>query len=397
MSNFENLKKKFDRFFESFSGDEIKIFGSGSFLDEKQILKEGRKYFIRRCKEAGVKKLTIESRPEFITKEKLDEFGFLELAVAIGLEIANDKILDKLKKGFHLRDFEKAVKIIRGCEAKVRTYLLVNPPFVENIKKSLDSSVKYALKFSDSIVLINLLPHQDSELFNLWLRGEWNFLSKKEFFRLTQKFKANPKIELDVETFKFVPRFPKELRKPLVGVGEEFLTHPYYEIWQDYLWRWYEPPESKNILLFLPCSYRKPYSESETHRKILEQLRKLKNYEKIHQVMISSPGIIPREFENYYPFNAYDWGEKLETKEIKERYVDVVSGRIERYLGVHRNSYKKIFCYLKYESESFQALEIASENLKLELKNLLDKKRKGERVLRQEESLKDLYRGLKDL
>ena len=401
----DEILKRIDNFFQkefkkNHKIKEIRVFGSGSFLDEKQIPKEVRRYFIEKCKKNNIKGITIESRPEFVSIEKLKEFNGLNLRVAIGLEIADNKILRKIKKGFSLNDFEKAVNIIHNANAKVRTYLLVNLPFVKNIKKSLTFSVKYAEKFSDSIVLINLLPHKNAKLMELWLRGEWNFLSREEFFKLTEKFRKNPKIEFDVETFHFVPQFPKNLRKRLVGVGEEFLVHPYYEVWQDYLQRWYKPPKEKDILLFLSCSYKKPYSKSETHRKILKKLEKV-GRRKIHEVMLSSPGVIPREFENLYPFNAYDWDEKLETEEIKERYIEVTAERIENYLRFHKNSYRKIFCFLKYDSESYKALQKACNKLKLNFENLLRKetykkiKMKGEsKVLQNDEALNDLYEGL---
>jgi len=60
----------------------------------------------------------------------------------------------------------------------------------------------------------------------------------------------------------------------------------------------------------LPCSYTKPYSRSTTHRGIIETLKKTDKYGRnTNQVMLSNTGVIPREFENMYPFNAYDWDE----------------------------------------------------------------------------------------
>ena len=400
--SFENLKREFDSFFDSLFGvDTIKVFGSGSFLDEKQVPREARMYFIERCKDKGITNLTIESRPEFIKEEILEEFKGIDLTVAIGLEIADDVILDKINKGFHLSDFENSAEIIHSCNGKVRTYLLVNLPFVEDLNESLDKSVDYALKFSDSIVLINLLPHGNTPLFRMWLRGEWNFLSRVEFFQLTKKWRSHPKIELDPETFKFIPKFPEEIRERLNGVGEEFLTHPHFEVWQDYLLRWYSPPRGKDILLLLPCSYRKPYSESRTHRRILMELKKLKIYPRIHQVMISNAGLVPREFENYYPFNSYNWDESLETEEIKRRYIEVTEGRIRDYLGAHKDNYKKIFCFLRYDSEGYKSLNKACVDLNLNLKNLLRKEtyekiKKEKRSLQKEAALNDLYEGLKN-
>jgi len=401
--SIENLRNEFDSFFGKLEPDvnHLKVFGSGSFLDERQIPLGGRRYFIQKCKESQIKKLTIESRPEFIRGDALREFEGIELEVAIGLEIADDRILDKINKGFHLRDFERASKLLHSYNAGVRTYLLVNLPFVDDIRKSLDNSVKYALRFSDSIVLINLLPHYRSRLMKMWLRGEWNFLSRAEFYRVVNRWKDNLKIELDAETFRFIPKFPPELREDLSGVGEGYLTHPHFEVWQDYILRWYEVPRDKEIILFLPCSHRKPYSISETHRKIIKRLNELNLRKKIHEIMLSNAGLVPREFENLYPFNAYDWDEKLETEEIKKRYIEVTSKRIENYLKAHGHRYKGILCFLKYDSESYNALKIACDKLNLEFRNLLREKtyekiKKLKKPLQTEDSLKDLYTALKD-
>lgn len=117
--------------------------------------------------------------------------------------------------------------------------------------------------------------------------------------------------------------------------------------------------------------------------------------------MISSPGVIPREFENYYPFNAYDWDEKEETEEIKERYIEVTAERIKKYLKAHQKNYEKIFSYLKYDSESYQALKKACKNLNLNFENLLkrrtyEKIKKKKNLLIREEALKDLRERLEE-
>lgn len=402
----DELKEILNKFFADINADgcgrEIKIFGSGSFFDEKQIPAEIFEYFVDKCRERNIEKITLESRPEFITKEKilnLKEINpNIEINIAIGLECANDKILKKINKGFTVKDFENVENLIHELGYKVRVYLLVNLP-MKKWENELEKSVSYALTHADSIVLINLLPHENSEIYDLWLRGEWNFLSKREFFSVVNKYN-HKQIEMDVETFKFIPRFRD--MKVLNGVGEEFLTHPYFEVWQDYLQRGYEKPQQKNAVLFLPCSAKKPYSESETHRKILNVLNKLnkKTYLSIHQVMISNPGVIPREFENFYPFNTYNWDERLENKFIKKRYVEVTSERIKRYLQSQK--YDKIFCFLKY-TESYEALKLACASLNLNFKNLLNestyrKMQKGEITsIVCEGALKDLECGIEQL
>lgn len=389
-----SAKEQIARFFSK-ETDEVKVFGSGSFFDEEQVSLDTRAFFVKECKQHGVKRVTVESRPEFITKEKLGEFDGMQLTVAIGLETADNSLLRKIDKGFTTSDFEGATRIIHEAGCLVRTYLLVNLPFIKNVEKNLDYSVNYAMAHSDSIVLINLLPHHRAQLFKMWLDGVWNFLTKEAFFDVTKKWKDNPKIELDAETFRFVPKFPKDLKENLWGVGEKYMTHPHFEVWQDYLLRWYVPPTEKDILLFLPCTYKKPYSSSETHKRIGERLRRLKDYGRIHQVMISNAGVVPREFESSYPFDSYDWNEKDETGEIRKRFIQVTAERIKKYLNAHRTNYEMIYCFLKYDSDSYKALEEACQTLDIKFSNLLkketfDKIKDKKRPLQTEEALSDL-------
>ena len=59
------------------------------------------------------------------------------------------------------------------------------------------------------------------------------------------------------------------------------------------------------ILILLPCSARKPYSRSRSHRIILNRLGKLRQF--LHEAIITSPiGIVPRGLEIMYPASNYD-------------------------------------------------------------------------------------------
>ncbi|MCK4555419.1 MAG: DUF5591 domain-containing protein, partial [Candidatus Aenigmarchaeota archaeon] len=166
------------------------------------------------------------------------------------------------------------------------------------------------------------------------------------------------------------PRFAKHER--LVGATRENLIHPHYVVWQDYISRFYETPKTKKYALFLPCSFKKPYSRSRTHKEILRRLVSLPQYNEIHQLMISNPGVIPREFEAKYPFANYDWPEWQENKKIKKEYTDVTKERLQKYLSRHK--YKRVFAYFKPDSESFIALSRACRELGVNLIPCFDKK-----------------------
>jgi len=59
------------------------------------------------------------------------------------------------------------------------------------------------------------------------------------------------------------------------------------------------------ILLLLPCSARKPYSRSRSHKTILKRLGKMRQF--LHEAIVTSPiGIVPRSLEIMYPASNYD-------------------------------------------------------------------------------------------
>jgi len=400
--NATALEKVFKKFFAELPAGtaHVKVFGSGSFLDEKQVPAAARKSFVNACRKAGIKEVTVESRPEFITASKLKDFKGIKFHVAVGLETACNDNLELINKGFKVEDFEAAASIIHEAGGLVRAYLLANIPGVKNVKKDLDSSVTHALKFSDSVVVINLLPHGNTPLVKRWLSGEWTFLGREEFERACGKWRRHPKVELDEETFRFTPKIPKSLQENLTGVGERYLSHPHFEVWQDWLARWYQPPENR-ALLFLPCSKTKPYKDSKTHRAVISALEESSLRSRVHEVMLSNAGVVPRELEDNYPFNAYDWDERRETPEVKARYVEVTAERIQSYLRVHKK-YSKVACFLKHDSESHQALDRACKKLKVKFTNLLreetfKKIKKYSSPLQSAEALHDLSEGVKNV
>lgn len=364
VKNFEEFKDTIDRT-DLRSCKRVKIFASGSFLDDKQFDKKQRQYLAQKLKETEVEEVVLESRPEFITKESLKDFEGITLFIAIGLEVGTNEELTRVAKGFAVEDYIKATEIIHETKNKVRTYLLANPPLIKNIEQSLDNSIQLALKYSDEIVVINTFPHSKAPIYNLWIEGKWKPLDKKEFEDITKKWREHKNIEFDFENFNFRPRIKEKAN--LKGAGEDFLTHRHYEVWQDYFQRFYESPERQDIALFIPCSFRKPYSKSRTHKAIMSKISGHRFFKRIHIVVISSPGVIPYEFKNEYPFNAYDWPEWLETEEIKKRYIEVITDRIYKYLKNHE--YKKILVYLKPDSESFAAFKEACKKLKAEYIN----------------------------
>ena len=69
----------------------------------------------------------------------------------------------------------------------------------------------------------------------------------------------------------------------------------------------YEPPAKEMVLLILPCSARKPYFKSSSHKRFYNAIRELDNHLALHVVSVTSPlGLVPRELEFCYPAAHYD-------------------------------------------------------------------------------------------
>ncbi|RLG32565.1 TIGR01210 family radical SAM protein [Methanosarcinales archaeon] len=154
----------------------LKIFTSGSFLDEREISRETRKEIARMVKKKEkIKKLIVETRPEFINDEKIGDLNIVEhLELAIGLETADDFIRSKyINKGFSFEDYKTAAEVVNESGATVKTYLLLKPPFISE-KRAIEDVIKSAALVASysSTISLNLCNVQKyTPLEDLWKKG----------------------------------------------------------------------------------------------------------------------------------------------------------------------------------------------------------------------------------
>ncbi len=410
----EDLYRKFRNTIARRENSEVlKIFCSGSFLDERQFPRD----FVLKCisdaEKAGFKHVVIESRPEFINREILDTLTTfsIKIHIAIGLEIADDKILiEYYRKGMRFKDYIKAVDLLHECGLYVRTYVLVNGhPILYNNpnlhRKTIRNTLEKIYDLSDSIVVINAYPHSRSLLFRDWLSMRWRPLTYEEFISIIDEYSDSSKVEIDFNNFNFIPRFPREMQIKIYGVGCDVVRHPYFEIWQDFIQRFYRIPTDKEYVLFLPCTYVKPYRKSITHRRILATLFKSGKYRRIQPVVVSTPGVIPYEFHEMYPFESYDWPEWFETPEVMKCYIEVTRDRVREFVKKCCKNVKLFIAYFHKNSETLQAIREAFRDLEMEdklvevlddytfdeiVRELSKGKRIGSSILRHEKALKKL-------
>jgi archaeosine synthase len=137
------------------------------------------------------------------------------------------------------------------------------------------------------------------------------------------------------------------------------LVSPDFRLWRERIKNDFIPLEHKTVLLLLPCSHRKPYSASRTHKRIDNLLNSVKGW-KVHcqRLVITSPlGAVPMELEDLYPASHYDipvTGEWfLEEKIlIRELTTSVLS----------KGGFQSIICFHREGSEFFEE-EISSRKM----------------------------------
>ena len=106
----------------------------------------------------------------------------------------------------------------------------------------------------------------------------------------------------------------------------------------------YTAPKS-DVLLLLPCSAKKPYSLSRSHRLFAEAVGSRRRY--LHELILTSPlALVPRELEEAYPAASYDVPVTGRWDREERAWL---AGCLEAYLK--RNRYSRVVAHLEGELE----------------------------------------------
>ncbi|MES2154484.1 MAG: DUF5591 domain-containing protein [bacterium] len=134
---------------------------------------------------------------------------------------------------------------------------------------------------------------------------------------------------------------PRHRTTPLPAMTMDSLSMPEVEAFRRRLRTTYQPPRSAKILVLLPCSQRKPYKTSRSHRQFARVLDESGIRGLLHEVMVTSPlGLVPRELEEVYPANQYDipvtghWTRDEEAI-VKEQLAALLSAHDYDHVVVH--------------------------------------------------------------
>lgn len=113
----------------------------------------------------------------------------------------------------------------------------------------------------------------------------------------------------------------------------------------------YRKPENKRILLLLPCSAKKPYHISKSHRAFASAIHTAQHDTLVHEVIVTSPlGMVPRELDACYPANSYDIPVTGEWKCEEKRMIREMVG------SLISQGYDKVICHLGDDYELVEGL-----------------------------------------
>ena len=132
----------------------VKIYTSGSFLDEREVATETRTAIAETF--ADRERIVVESLPDFVSREKLADFTDvgLETDVAIGLETATDRVRhDCINKYFDFEEFVAASEEANAAGVGIKAYLLLKPPFLTEREAIADtkSSVRRCAEYAHTV------------------------------------------------------------------------------------------------------------------------------------------------------------------------------------------------------------------------------------------------------
>jgi hypothetical protein len=120
----------------------IKIYTSGSFLDEREVRAETRQGIAETF--ADRDRIVVESLPDFVEREKIED-------IAVGLETGTDRVRrDCVNKYFEFEQFIEASEMAEAAGAGIKAYLLMKPPFlseseaIEDMIRSIEKCAEYA-------------------------------------------------------------------------------------------------------------------------------------------------------------------------------------------------------------------------------------------------------------
>ncbi len=137
----EQIDHAFQQMPELRTAQHIKLYNSGNFFDRTAIPPGDRESIANRVRH--FQSVIVENHPRLCGEKCLEFRDMLgtQLEIAIGLETIHPDVLPQLNKQMTTDDFRHAVEFLVRNDIRVRTFILLRPPFLNE-----DEGIEWALK-----------------------------------------------------------------------------------------------------------------------------------------------------------------------------------------------------------------------------------------------------------
>ncbi|MFH5831910.1 radical SAM protein [Halalkalibaculum sp. DA384] len=122
----------------------VKLYNSGNFFDTKAVPPDDYEAVADLL--SGYDRVIVENHPKLCGSHCVAFSELLEgeLEIAIGLETIHPEVLPKLNKQFTRQDFVEASSFLRSNAISIRTFLLLNPPYLAGRYEGIEWTLKSA-------------------------------------------------------------------------------------------------------------------------------------------------------------------------------------------------------------------------------------------------------------
>jgi len=160
----------------------VKIYTSGSFLDNEEIPMEARSEILSLIAEdERIREVVLESRPEYVSNSILSGvrklLGDRAVEIGMGLESVSDTVRTLcINKNFDLLMFKDALKTAKNYNIGMRAYVLLKPPLLTERDALLDAIATIQEARALGVTTISLNPvnvQKDTLVEKLWTRGNY--------------------------------------------------------------------------------------------------------------------------------------------------------------------------------------------------------------------------------
>lgn len=244
---------------------------NGSFLDSGEVSDAVRPELLRRLRAAGFRLLVVETRPEYITRERLRTMaeafsgprsnGRVPISISFGLESRNDFVQRYcINKGRRLQDYLDAFALLNEEGFSYDCYVLLGKPFmtaredvadaIETIRFAVDQGAEYCFVMVTNLVDFGLTGY-------LHERGRYQLPSLWRAVELLEQLPASYRRAVQIKGISHAPVSPRRYAQTCEQCTEHVKGSINF---------WNQTGEFEHIRAIHPCGCRDTFRRNEWGR-----------------------------------------------------------------------------------------------------------------------------------